>query len=66
MRFSNRWVPGQIGTGWRSMVSWSWVAATKVIHTGKAMTMTPKVTTRWLRKVTKGRFSTISSAPGVR
>ena len=60
------YLPGQIGTGERSIVSWSWVEATKVIHTGKAMMSSPTITVRWLRKVTKGRFSTISSGPAAR
>ena len=38
------YVPGQIGTGGRSIVSWSWVEATKVIHTGKAMMSSPTIT----------------------
>ena len=48
------------------IVTWSWVEATKVIHTGKKTISTPSRTTTWLRKVRKGRFSTISNAPAAR
>src|SRR5690348_1351230 len=47
------------------MVAWSWVEATKVIHTGKAMTSTPSSTMRWLNAVSQGRFSTMSVWPSV-
>jgi hypothetical protein len=30
------------------------------------MMITPRTSTRWLRNVTKGRFSTISNAPSAR
>jgi len=47
--FSNRWRPGSSGNRRRaSMVAWSWVEATKVIQTGKAMMITPRISTRWL------------------
>jgi hypothetical protein len=52
-------VPGQSGTGARSMVAWSCVEATKVIQIGKAMTSSPRITTMWLSQVRKGRFSTM-------